>query len=608
MNKKTFAEKHEGEPLFSKDWNELTGYTNEIVDAVNQSGGGSGLPNFYINSKGNLNIETSPEIGNTSKGKINIEAMDDIQFKPGDDIVLYSHHRAQDKQDEVMVKIMDGTGKDDIPVKLQLNTSEINLTTKVDDNTDGDDLNVRVNCNTNKRGYLKVRARAIDLRCEDHGGIAIQPKGQDSSNNENKIKFEHGGGDGLEFGTFNTKKTSIYTNEYRFRKDGIWKMATRTSEESDKPEPGDPTTYYKYVKQADDFYDIIDPNDATCTTRDIIKTAAALNGTENIHTHITSKGNLEIESLNIYYAEYINSSEQAPTDYYQYSGTDEIDEDEYYTEADIISILDQGEPIFEEDWSTTSFWVINQDNVTYTQWRLTKIAAPDINIESDSDVKITAGKKIKLGGQLDFGSTFNFGETDNGIETQYKLTAKNKTKDCGIIKVVGVNNHSSNNLVVNDVTIAPGTSQTVAQASSLDIVRLGAAFGFEKVYIERDPVVVVEELTGTPEYDAEHTSSAANTFFVDGEEYYRTDLLTANLGGHINAVQNQAIINVGKGVSDSYTIKITYNSTDVHYYKFTKAPSDTLFIIDSNNKARLSDIVKLTKYMKTHGEGPWSNQ
>ena len=605
MNKKTFAEKHEGEPLFSKDWNELTGYTNEIVDALNQSGGGSGLPNFYINSKGNLNIETSPEIGNTSKGKINIEAMDDIQFKPGDDIILYSHHRAQDKQDEVAVKVTDG---DDVPVKLQVNAAEVTLTTKDKEGNDADVLDINVNADKNVKGYLKVRARAIDLRCEDHGGIAIQPKGQDSSHNENKIKFEHGGGDGLEFGTFNTRKTSIYTPEYRFRKDGVWKMADRATEVSDKYDGTDETTHYKYVKQADDFYDIIDPNDATCTTRDIIKTAAALNGTENIHTHITSKGNLEIESLNIYYAEYINSSEQAPVDYYQYSGTDEIDEDAYYSEADIISILDQGETIFEGDWSTTSFWVINQDNVTYTQWRLTKIAAPDINIESDSDVKITAGKKIKLGGQLDFGSTFNFGETDNGIETQYKLTAKNKTKDCGIIKVVGVNNHSSNNLVVNDVTIAPGTSQTVAQASALDIVRLGAAFGFEKVYIERDPVVVVEELTGTPEYDAEHTSSAANTFFVDGEEYYRTDLITANLGGHIDAVQNQAIINVGKGISDSYTIKITYNSTDVHYYKFTKAPSDTLFIIDSDNKARLSDIVKLTKYMKTHGEGPWSNQ
>jgi hypothetical protein len=43
----------------------------------------------------------------------------------------------------------------------------------------------------------------------------------------NKIKFEHGGGDGLEFGTFNTEKSSLFTDEYRFKKDGIWKMATR---------------------------------------------------------------------------------------------------------------------------------------------------------------------------------------------------------------------------------------------------------------------------------------------------------------------------------------------------------------------------------------------
>lgn len=245
MNKKTFVTKNNGDSLNASEWNELTGYTNEIVDAVNQSGGGSGLPNFYINSKGNLNIETSPEIGNTSKGKINIEAMDDIQFKPGDDIILYSHHRAQDKQDEVAVKVTDG---DDVPVKLQVNAAEVTLTTKDKEGNNADVLDINVNADKNVKGYLKVRARAIDLRCEDHGGIAIQPKGQDPSHNENKIKFEHGGGDGLEFGTFNTQKTSIYTNEYRFRKDGTWKMATRITEKSDKPDQGDPTTYYKYKK------------------------------------------------------------------------------------------------------------------------------------------------------------------------------------------------------------------------------------------------------------------------------------------------------------------------------------------------------------------------
>jgi len=50
----------------------------------------------------------------------------------------------------------------------------------------------------------------------------------------NKIKFEHGGGDGLEFGTFNTEKSSLYTDEYRFKRDGIWKMATRQTVDNSK--------------------------------------------------------------------------------------------------------------------------------------------------------------------------------------------------------------------------------------------------------------------------------------------------------------------------------------------------------------------------------------
>ena len=85
-----------------------------------------------------------------------------------------------------------------------------------------------------ERGYLKVRAQAIDLRCEKHGGIALQPKGYDSDGNMNKIKFEHGGGDGFEFGTFNTEKTSIFTDEYRFNREGIWKMATRQTTPNSK--------------------------------------------------------------------------------------------------------------------------------------------------------------------------------------------------------------------------------------------------------------------------------------------------------------------------------------------------------------------------------------
>jgi hypothetical protein len=301
MNKKTFIQKSNGDTLNASEWNELTGYVNEAVDAINTEGSGDGLPNLYINSKGNLNLETSTELGNTSKGKINIEAMSDIQLKPGDDIILYSHHREEGKQDEVAVKVTDG---DDIPVKTQINTSEINLTTKVNSNTDGGDMNIGINCNTNKRGYLKVRAQAIDLRCEKHGGVALQPKGFDNDGNMNKIKFEHGGGDGLEFGTFNTEKTSIFTDEYRFNKDGVWKMATREKEASGKtirdenesgvvPAGKEWTGAYKYVKQSDDFYDIISGTDAQCTTEDIINTANAFNGSDLRNTTYES-GKLNI--------------------------------------------------------------------------------------------------------------------------------------------------------------------------------------------------------------------------------------------------------------------------------------------------------------------------
>ena len=189
----------------------------------------------------------------------------------------------------------------DYPVDLQLNVANITITTKDKSTYISEEnkerqasgkgetsdaahiLNVNVNSGKNTRGYLKVRASAIDLRSETHGGIALQPKGNDGASpspHENKIKFEHGGGDGLEFGTFNTEKTSIFTGEYRFKKDGVIKLATRTpvaraTDGSDtKYDPNDPTTHYYYQKQADDFYDEIAQGDPTCTWEDLVRFVA----------------------------------------------------------------------------------------------------------------------------------------------------------------------------------------------------------------------------------------------------------------------------------------------------------------------------------------------
>ena len=217
----------------------------------------------------------------------------DVQIKPGDDITLESHHRALDKRDEITIKTSNGQdGASKAPVKLQVIAADMTLSSK-GKTEDSNVMNVNVTTGSGK-GYLKVRAQAIDLRCEEHGGIALQPKGKDSQNHMNKIKFEHGGGDGLEFGTFNTEKTSIFTDEYRFNREGVWKMATRQTQASDKADVADDTTALKYVKQADDFYDVIAQDDEQCKTKDIIKTAYAMNGGKDRHTKITNKGAIEI--------------------------------------------------------------------------------------------------------------------------------------------------------------------------------------------------------------------------------------------------------------------------------------------------------------------------
>lgn len=483
MTKQTFTQKSNGDTLEASEWNSLTSYVNTAVDAINaiptntggnSGGSGEGLPNLYVNSKGNLNLETSAELGNTSKGKINIEAMDDIQLKPGDDIILYSHHRAQDKQDEVAVKVTDG---DDVPVKLQLNAAEMVVTTKDKTGNNANVFDVTVNSDKNTRGYLKVRAQAIDLRSETHGGIALQPKGYDSDDQMNKIKFEHGGGDGLEFGTFNTEKTSIFTDEYRFNKDGVWKMATRVTEPSDKYDNLDNTTKLKYVKQADDFYDVIDENDEQATTKDIIKTANAFNGSKNRHAKITSKGNLEIATE----ATYVIDDTGEPEDISNIVNISTIS-------TKIASIIANTDDEIEGMiFNTSDFEVVPTDGVVYSSgngfyFTFIKTASPSINLESEGDIKIDAQGELKLGGILDFGSSFNFGETDNGIQVQYKYTKKAATKDCGVLKVVAVNNHTSNNLTVTGwdstnntttaYTVAPESTQEIASASLLDIILL----------------------------------------------------------------------------------------------------------------------------------------
>lgn len=384
-----------------------------------------GTPNVYVSPKGNLNIETSAEIGNTAKGKINIESMDDVQIKPGDDILLYSHHRPEDKQDELAIKVMNGSetniAKKDYPVKLQVNCAGITLTTKdkkLDDLVDTskkeeEEFNVNVNTGKtsgNTKGYLKVRARAIDLRCEEHGGVAIQPYGHDSDGNMNKVKFEHGGGDGLEFFTDNTEKFSAFNDEYRFNKYGTVKLATREKTVSDKYQAGkDETTHYKYVKQNDDFYDVIDEGDETATWNSIIKTSNAFNDGKNRHAKFTSGGNLEIETVKTYY--------WAPV-VVEGGVADDVMDPQFPVKDPLIEFNEKD--ILDNGCSVPVVGNVYQNGAN--MYRFLETAAPNINLKSEGKINLESSKDITV--------TTGTGETDfvkistPTLKFEYKLTKK----------------------------------------------------------------------------------------------------------------------------------------------------------------------------------------
>ena len=318
------------------------------------------------------------------------------------------------------------------------------------------------NSEREERGYLKVRAQAIDLRCEKHGGIALQPKGYDGNGNMNKIKFEHGGGDGLEFGTFNTEKSSLYTDEYRFKKDGVWKMATRTTTPNTKTSYDDntpvgktPTTQDKYVKQADDFYDIIDSEDETATTKSIIKTAHALNDGKNRHSKyeekITSSGNLkktlEIETL-------ITVRFESTQD----SATSNIvlpqsvsDTSKIYTISDFKDAV----KLVTIDNVVQKYGVSGEEGVTLSAGDIVTIDgqnyiiiedfSPSINISSGAELSLKGKEKLSLGGGVvEFGSdSVDLGEMEDGLYAQYKLTKKNNSKACDVLKVKVINNQTT---------------------------------------------------------------------------------------------------------------------------------------------------------------------
>ena len=209
------------------------------IIGFNKNAAGTEGGQIEFNSKGNLAVESLTK-------HVNIEAKKGIQLKPTTNIIFDSSRR-----------ILNSKGNE---VHLQFVFDDYDESTS--GQYPGDD---------EAYAELKVEARNIDLRCFDHGGIALQPCGTDGEGNENKIKFESSrqdpigsknptyaneGGKGLEFGTFNTEHTSLFTADYRFNKSGIVYAVTRET-----PQLVDGK--YDYPTQDDDFKDVVDSNVST---------------------------------------------------------------------------------------------------------------------------------------------------------------------------------------------------------------------------------------------------------------------------------------------------------------------------------------------------------
>lgn len=219
-----------------------------------------------LSSKNNLEL-TSPK-------SINIEPTKHVKVKPGDggQIELLADHTGD--LDEVLVKALvsvDDQGVDlasELPIRLKLNSTEMEFNTKGAADINEYDVKFKTGVKDSSAGehycQTKMKGRSFDIRCYEHGGIALQPCGEDSNHNENKIKFESSrtnaigqagqydseGGQGLEFGTFNNEHTSLYTGDYRFKADGRVIAVTRGTIAQAASGKTD------YPTQDDDFKDI----------------------------------------------------------------------------------------------------------------------------------------------------------------------------------------------------------------------------------------------------------------------------------------------------------------------------------------------------------------
>lgn len=249
-----------------------------------------GVNGIYVNTSNNFEINAAAAGGE----KLNLVAGDAIQVKPGDGepLQLDCEQNTVDLN-EYGIKVCNGAmPKNSRVVGLKVNAAELTMDTQKANTSefDIDEFNIKFRNDKWNGGelvgstgpiYLKMKARAIDMRCHDHGGIALQIAGTDSNGKENKIKFESDrtteidatpaynkeGGKGLEFGTFNNEHASLFCGDYRFKGDATVYGVTRNTPVLDAKGKTD------YPTQSDDFKDVINALTPRATWNEILDAA-----------------------------------------------------------------------------------------------------------------------------------------------------------------------------------------------------------------------------------------------------------------------------------------------------------------------------------------------
>ena len=253
------------------------------------------LKGIYVNASNNFEVNAAVAGGE----KLNLVAAQAVQIKPGIDetgkpeAVQFDCEQHGADATEFTFKVCNGAQpKATRVVGLKVNAAELTLDNQKCNTTefDADSIDIKVRNDKWNSGevvgttgpvYLKMKARAMDFRCYDHGGIALQVAGTDSNGKENKIKFESDrtseigatpayckeGGKGLEFGTFNNEHASLYTGDYRFKGDADVYGVTRNTPVATS------TGKVDYPTQADDFKDVINASTPHATWNEIIDAA-----------------------------------------------------------------------------------------------------------------------------------------------------------------------------------------------------------------------------------------------------------------------------------------------------------------------------------------------